>query len=89
MVLYKKMLPENGAYDKLLRCKIILQAPQQVQVWDENRTLIPLPAEWKDQRLIASIRVKSLYFSQSSFGVVIEAQDVMLTTKPDLNICPF
>ena len=86
--LYKRILPDNTNFDKLLRTKINLQPPQQVKVWNEDRTQIELPQQWKGTRLVVAIKVKSLYFSSNSWGTILDAQHVMISNQEE-DLCPF
>ena len=88
-MMYRPILPENGSYDKALKCKINLEQPRKVRLWNEDKEQVELPSEWKDLKVCVAITIKSLYFASNMFGVVLEATDVMLCTKDAMDVCPF
>lgn len=88
-MMYKPILPENGSYDKNLKCKVNLENPRKLRAWNEDKEPIELPSEWKDLKVCAAITIKSMYFASNMFGVVLETTDVMLCTKEVMGVCPF
>ena len=88
-MMYRPILPENGSYDKNLKCKVNLENPRKLRVWNEDKEPMELPSEWKDLKVCAAIAINSMYFASNMFGVVLEATDVMLCSADAMDVCPF
>ena len=88
-LMYKPMLPDNGTYDKTLKCKVNLEMPRKLKAWDEDKQQTELPTEWKNRSVVAAITIKSLYFVANMFGPTLEATDVMLCANDAMDVCPF
>ena len=88
-VVYKPCLPDNGAYDPVLRTKINLEQPRQVKVWNKDQQLTEKPKTWKIMRVAICVTAKTVWLSSSMLGVTLDATDVLICENEIVDACPF
>jgi hypothetical protein len=87
---YQPCLKRSDKYDPTFKCKINVEAPNQVRLWDGNKQPRKPPASWKGLAVSPRLRLKALWLMGCNFGCLWEATDLMFDEQPAQSIeCPF
>ncbi len=83
---FKSCLHKKGEYPANLRVKVQTKGACAARYWSPDKQLIQVPATHAGCTFKAKLLIKGLWFAESSWGVTIEATDLLIQNQP---ACPF
>ena len=83
---FKSCLHKKLEYPANLRVKVQTKGACAVRYWSEDKQLLGAPATHAGCTFKAKLLVKSLWFGESSWGIMLEATDLLVLHQP---LCPF
>jgi len=84
---YVPRVKTSEMYQSTIRVKMNLTGLGAVRFWTPNGQRATAPEKWRGSTVNACVRLKSLWFMPSQFGIVLELTDAQVTEAPEL--CPF
>ena len=87
---FKPFLHKNGEYPANIRVKIQTAGGlTKTRFWGKDKKLTKAPEQFAGGTFDARVLLKGVWYSESCWGVSLQAIDCMLTKDPPTPECPF
>ena len=87
---FKPFLHKNGEYPANIRAKLQTTGLTRTRFWSkEDKKLIPAPEQFAGATFDAKVLLKGVWYSESCWGVSLQATDLMLIAEAAVPDCPF
>ena len=84
---YKAISRKTAEFPRNLRVKLS-EGVRPTRYWDAQRTRVDAPAHHAGMTISAVVHLRGLWTSANAFGLVCDAQDLMILEAPAVE-CPF
>ena len=84
---YVPCVKTSEMYPSTIRVKMNLTGLGATRFWNSNGHRVAAPQKWRGSTVNACVRLKSLWFMPSQFGIVLDLTDAQVTEAPE--VCPF
>ena len=85
---YKAVSKKNGEFPRHLKVKVQTSGISSARYWDKDKKRIGLPEGHIGLLFTVKVMLRALWFADDAWGLVAEAQDLMLQDEANAE-CPF
>ena len=87
---FKPFLHKNGEYPANIRVKLqTTTSLTKTRFWGKDKKLTKAPEQFAGATFDAKLLLKGVWYSESCWGISLQATDLMLTKDPPPIECPF